>query len=410
MIHQAAERLRLAAIAASPVFYQTPLYRRLAADPRVELTVIFASSAGVRPYDAGFGGRMVSWDENLLTGYKHEFLRRADQNDVLKGFFALRDWDVVERIRRGRFDAIWVHGYSYLTLWFAMLAAWLSGIPVLIREEQTLLHKRPQLRELVRKTVMKVLFRFARGLYIGSNNYDFFRAYGMKSEHLFPAPYCVNNQNLQQLARQLVPARATIRARLGVGAADPVILFVGKLTSKKGPLALIEAFSRVRSSLPCQLLIVGEGPLEQEMRRRLTSAGPTGVVFAGFLNRTEIADAFVAADIFCLPSLLNETWGIVVNEAMNFSLPLVVTDKVGSARDLVQSGKNGLVVPAGNVDALEAALEDLVAHPERRREYGRESLEIVSAWHYGLAVDGIVAATKAASGRDIAAGLLSTNG
>jgi glycosyltransferase involved in cell wall biosynthesis len=297
-----------------------------------------------------------------------------------------------------------------MTLWLAILGAWLSGIPVLIREEQTLLHERPLPRELARKTVMRILFRFARGLYIGSNNYDFFRAYGMSSDRLFPAPYCVDNETLQGRAHELVSVRAQIRARLSVAGAAPVILFVGKLSPKKDPMTLLEAFRRVRSSSPCQLLIVGDGPLKEEMRRQIASADVPDVVFAGFLNRSEIAEAFVAADIFCLPSLLHETWGIVVNEAMNFSLPVVASDKVGCARDLVQPGKNGLVVAAGNAHALEEALADLVVDPEQRREYGNKSLELISAWHYGLAADGIVAASRAATGRDIAADLVSKNG
>jgi glycosyltransferase involved in cell wall biosynthesis len=219
-------------------------------------------------------------------------------------------------------------------------------------------------------------------------------------EHrLFPSPYCVDNEGLQGEARRLAPERELIRQRLGVGGADPVILFVGKLTPKKDPLTLIEAFRQIRNALSCRLLVVGEGPLEAEMRQRVAAANLTGVTFAGFLNRAEIPAAYAAADVFCLPSVLNETWGLVVNEAMNFSLPLVVSDKVGSAKDLVKEGVNGHIVPPGDPTALAAALTSLVANPDQRRLYGEQSLRIVSAWHFGLAVEGIVAAATAASGR-----------
>jgi glycosyltransferase involved in cell wall biosynthesis len=88
---------------------------------------------------------------------------------------------------------------------------------------------------------------------------------------------------------------------------------------------------------------------------------------------------------------------------MNFSLPLVVSDKVGSARDLVQPGTNGYIVPSGDSASLAAALLELCADPERRRRYGEQSLRIVSAWDVGLAVEGIVAAASAASGNNIPA-------
>ena len=394
-------RIRIAAVAASPVVYQSVLYRRLAADPRLELTVIFASSGGVRQYDAGFGGRMVAWDEDLLDGYEHVFLRHADSNDVLKGFFALRDLDVVGRVWNGSYDAVWVHGYSYLTLWLAIFSARLRRLPVLIREEQTLLHRRPRLRELARGMILRLLFINTTALYIGTNNREFFRAYGVPDRRLFSAPYCVDNEDLQRRARLLAPERDQVRERLGVGGPDPVILFVGKLVSKKDPLTLVEAFRKVRTQLPCRLLVVGEGPLEGEMRKRAATAGLTGVSFVGFLNRTEIATAYVAADVFCLPSAFHETWGIVVNEAMNFALPMVVSDKVGCGRDLVREGENGNVVPVGDIEALAGALKALVADAGMRSRYGRRSLEIISGWHVGLAADGIVAAAAAASGRDI---------
>ena len=80
---------------------------------------------------------------------------------------------------------------------------------------------------------------------------------------------------------------------------------------------------------------------------------------AGFLNQSELPEAYVAADVFCLPSVLHETWGLVVNEALNFGLPVVVSDKVGCAADLVRPGWNGFVVPAGQPGPLADALEQL---------------------------------------------------
>jgi glycosyltransferase involved in cell wall biosynthesis len=246
--------------------------------------------------------------------------------------------------------------------------------------------------------VLHGLFRNATGLYVGSNNHDFFQAYGVAEDRLFPAPYCVDNHHLQEEAQKLAPERAHIRQRWGLHASDPVILYVGKLTRKKSPLVLLEAFDRVYARHQCQLLVVGEGPLEAEMKRQVADRRLEGVVFAGFLNRSEISSAYAAADVFCLPSVLHETWGIVVNEAMNFSLPVVVSDKVGSARDLVHSGRNGAIVPSEDAGALAMALEELVADGPRRRRYGRESLEIISSWNVESAAEGIVAAARSALG------------
>ena len=390
--------VRLLAVAAGPVFYQTPLYQAVAADPRVDLTVVFASSGGVRPYDAGLGGRAVVWDGDLLGGYAARFLRAADRNEAGAGFLGMRDLDVVGPILRERWDALWVHGYSYLTLWLAIAAARLRGIPVMIREEQTLLHRRPWPRRWLRAAVLRLLFSRAHGLYIGTRNREFFAHHGIPERRLHFVPYCVDNAGLQRQADALAGRGPELRASFGIAAdAGPVMLFVGKLIPKKQPLLALEAFARVRRDLPCALLVVGEGSLGDAMRTRVAADGIPDVHFAGFLNRDEIAPAFAAADLFVLPSLLHETWGLVVNEAMNFALPVVVSDQVGCAADLVRDGHNGFVVAASRAAPLAAAMRRLVEDPALRRAMGARSRQRVDRWHYGLAADGIVRACRQAA-------------
>lgn len=391
--------IRVAALAVSPVFYQVPLYRRLAA-AGVDLTVIYASDAGVRPYDAAFGGRKIAWDVDLLGGYRSRFLKRARENDVLGGFFGLRDWDVVRELRRGDFDAVWIHGYSYLTQWLAIFSTILRRRELLVREEQTLLRSRRAPKRWIRALVLRALFSRAHGLYIGSNNRAFFERYGLRDERLSFVPYCVDNGTLQGAAEELRARAGALREEFELAAEGPVVLFVGKLTPKKRPDVLLEAFALVRGDHPCSLLFVGEGPLEGELRARIARDGIPDVRFAGFLNRSEIGRAYAAADVFVLPSDAWETWGLVVNEAMNFELPVVVSDEVGSARDLVQPGVNGFIVDGADAAALAEALGRLVADGELRRRYGAASLRIVGAWDYDAAAAGIVRALDLACGRN----------
>jgi glycosyltransferase involved in cell wall biosynthesis len=119
---------------------------------------------------------------------------------------------------------------------------------------------------------------------------------------------------------------------------------------------------------------------------------------AGFLDQTQVSRAYVAADVFALVSSHDETWGLVVNEAMNFGLPIVVSDRVGSGADLVQSGHNGFVVPHDDLDALIAALDRLVVSGDLRRRLGEASREMISAWTYDVTAAGLVAAVRAAVG------------
>ena len=113
------------------------------------------------------------------------------------------------------------------------------------------------------------------------------------------------------------------------------------------------------------------------------------VRFCGFLNQTELPKAYVAADAFVLPSSY-EPWGLVVNEAMCFGLPVIVSDRVGAAPDLVHKGSNGYIYPSGDVDALAASLAAVVRDPELCRRMGRQSKSLISSWGIDQTAAGVV--------------------
>jgi glycosyltransferase involved in cell wall biosynthesis len=192
----------------------------------------------------------------------------------------------------------------------------------------------------------------------------------------------------------MVPRRREVRRSFGINDDAPVILFSGKLVSKKQPLLLLEAFRRVRAERPCHLLLAGEGPLRPDLEAQIASKKIPDVHLAGFLNQTEIATAYTAADVFALPSAYDETWGVVINEAMNFALPIVLSDRVGSARDLVRNGWNGFVFASGNLDQLAAALSGLIDDESKRRLFGARSLELIEPYTYENCAEQILDACR----------------
>ena len=105
-----------------------------------------------------------------------------------------------------------------------------------------------------------------------------------------------------------------------------------------------------------------------------------------------------AADLFVLPSR-HEPWGVVVNEALAAGLPVVLSDRVGAAADLLVDGENGRLVPAGDAVALANALEDLCRDPQGRQAAGEASRRIVADWGYGPSVEGFERAVRRAAGR-----------
>src|SRR5207302_2015581 len=95
-----------------PIQYQAPLLRRLSEQPDIDLTVLFCSDLSVREYrDEGFG-TTVKWDVPLLDGYRYEFLPRWG-GDRRLSFLSPINFGIRERLRRQRYDVLWVHGWGY---------------------------------------------------------------------------------------------------------------------------------------------------------------------------------------------------------------------------------------------------------------------------------------------------------
>ena len=105
-----------------------------------------------------------------------------------------------------------------------------------------------------------------------------------------------------------------------------------------------------------------------------------------FQNRKNIGNFYKLADVLVLPSH-RETWGIVVNEALCFSLPVIVSDQVGAGVDLVIPGANGSIFPAGDIDAMAYQIGNMIDMPEENRlEMGQKSKAIINEWsHRNLA-------------------------
>ena len=385
--------VRVAHLVSHPVPYYATLYREIAAREDVDLTVYFYSAETLHEFhDPGFG-RLVRWDAELLDGYKARFCPSAARPLGSSPWRRRPNWDIVREVGRGDFDAVWVHGYNHPTSVLAIAAARAAGSGVLVRDDQTLLHDRPLWKRTAKALALRALFLGATGLYVGAQNRRYFAHYGIPADRLVAAPHCVDNQSLRTQAAALRPRRRALRAAFGITDDAPVVLFCGKLIPKKQPRALLEAYARVRRERSCWLLFAGEGSERAAIEETVARHGLPGVILAGFLNQSEVPLAYAAADLLVLPSAWDETWGLVVNEALNFALPVIVSDKVGSAEDLVRNGWNGFVVPHADVGALARALGLLVTEPPAvRAELGARGRDLVEGYSVERCASGIVEA------------------
>lgn len=375
-----------------PIQYQSPLLREFSERDFCDFEVAYFHN-NVGKQDSQFGKEII-WDIPLLEGYKHVFLKNHSKSPGVSGkFWGLINWGILGYLIKRRPDAIVVHGWGYFSNLLLILLAKILTIEILMRSESPLKQEKgkSRLNNLLKRTIILLSDKF---MYIGTENKKFYKYFGAKEEQLYFTPYCVDNKRLQKQSDSFDVEKENIRLFFNIPKEHRVILFCGKFIEKKRPLDLLKAIDLIDEK-NFSIIFVGTGILEEEMKTFVTNKNLKNIHFAGFVNQTELYKFYASSDIFVLPSGYGETWGLVVNEAMNFSLPIIVSRTVGCTDDLVKEGVNGYTYAHGDINELSNCLTSLLALDKKEIEnMGKASLEIVKTYSFDNVIEGLKQAIK----------------
>lgn len=383
---------RLAAIFHRPHPYFCKFFQHLAAHPEIDLTVYFYSDLGVgTTFDAGFQ-RSIQWDTDLLGRYNNRFLRNCAPRPDLSRYLGTFHPGLLGELGRG-YDAVILHGWWGLSSSLAMASVLLRGTPLLIHSDKSAIEPMGPPHGSLRDRILPRLFRRAAGFLVtGRCNGDFYRKMGAPPEKMFWTPLAVDNAFFQSEKLRLEPQKETIRRKMGISLDSVVFLYVGRLDKRKGLMDLLRAFARL-SGTSAHLIFAGDGPDRSILENYAEQNAISHVHFTGLQNYSELPRTYTMSDVFVLPSH-HEPWGAVINEAMNFGLPIVASRVVGAAADLVLDGGNGLLFEPGDVAGLADCLQVLLARPGLRQRMGKESADRIAGWNYDCGVNGVLAALR----------------
>jgi len=381
----------LAILTTHPIQYQVPLWQLLARDGRLPFEVWYLSEHATKvSRDIEFG-REFAWDIDMLKGYPYRILK-TPVGATPNTFWRSRITESLPKLfAETKTKVLWINGWQVAAYWQAAWAAHKAGVQVWMRGESNAfrqqanqrLENRNQrsaigaARQKAKRALLGQLFkRVDQFLCIGTANRELYRSYGVFESKLHMAMYAVDNERFATQAAALRDQRSDIRGRWGIPEDAYCVLFCGKFIPKKHPMDLVKAAQLLLASHPglkIHLLFAGSGELGAELRANCNvlfdSETPSSELqapsvqkprasFAGFLNQTEVSQAYVAADCLVLPGDYNETWGLVVNEAMASGLPCIISDRCGCAPDLGNACGNA-VFSFGNTSDLAKEIVDL---------------------------------------------------
>lgn len=245
------------------------------------------------------------------------------------------------------------------------------------------LHKRGLLGSWLRKIAQRPLAKAAGIAAVGSHALKVYQLLttgrAAKQQFFTNIPYHCDIGPFQAAASNRVEAK-TVR-----------FLYCGQLIHRKGVDLLCSAFTKlIDDGVNATLTLAGEGALRESLEASMSPMVRDKVKLHGFLPVTQLPEIFAMCDVFVIPSR-HDGWGVVVNQAIAAGMPVIASEAVGAANDLIEIGVNGMVVTAGDANSLYSAMKDVCQSEDRRNRMSQASAEKAASLSLPAAVSDWVA-------------------
>jgi glycosyltransferase involved in cell wall biosynthesis len=234
-------------------------------------------------------------------------------------------------------------------------------------------------KKIIKRLVIPPLLKNITGyLTVGDSNEDYYQTYGVSPLLFFRSPFPIDLDLYESAWKRRDELRRKLRASLEISEDKIVCSVVGKLEPRKRQQDILLALQRVQ--LPTRsivLLLIGSGESESELGIIAKDNVEQNVVFAGFVEPSDLPSFYAATDIYIHPSNF-DPHPLSISEAIYMGCPIIASQSIGSvgSSDDVQLGRNGLAFEPGNVKQLAILIERLVNNTNLRLCFGQNSHEI----------------------------------
>lgn len=364
-----------------PVQYHVGIYRELAKFDDIDFKVIYEDDIGLKPVYVEEFKKEIKWDIDLTSGYPHEFMKNYSLNSQ-GGFFSRVNFGIFKKFLIDKPDVILFKTYTTFSDFLVMGLAKFTRTKIIFRGEATLkgTEDNPTFKQKLKKIFLNWWLKQCDiVMYSCSGNREYWKYYGVSEDKMLPIPCAVDNEFFQNERKKYLGKEKEIRKELGIDEDDFVLVFAARFTNRKRPFDLLNAVKKI-DNRNITILFVGDGP-ERNNMENFVKENNIKAVFVGFKNQMKISKYYNLADLDMVISDYDPS-PKAMNEAMNFELPIIVTDIVGTAYDLVKNGENGYIIKVGDIDTLAKKIDYLNKNRDIAKQMGKKSLEIVDEWTF----------------------------
>lgn len=313
--------------------------------------------------------RDEKWIGEQAQNFKEIYLNlKPVGTDCSKGK-ALRNY-----IKTAQFDVLVFTNYVSPATMDAIMYCRFKGIPYYIEYDGGFNKK----DRFFKRILKKVLLCGARGhLTTADEHKKYLISLGIKTDKIYKYPFTsVKEEDVRKAGVIPNDIKKFYRKKLGI-AEEKVVLSVGRFSYENGYGKGYDVLLNVSSILDKEIgiYIVGDEPTEEFIRKKDENA-LSNVHFIGFKNKQDLAEYYAAADLFILLSR-GDVWGLVINEAMTFGLPIITTPLCIAGTELVKEMKNGFLVNVDNISEISEKITFILNNDEIKQSFSKASFTMI---------------------------------
>jgi glycosyltransferase involved in cell wall biosynthesis len=292
--------------------------------------------------------------------------------EFLKGFTLGLDkhvnLSVLSRLRATKFDVYIMGGYSTPTEMIAVQWLKLNKLPFFLNSDGGFPAKEHWLKYKLKQYFISSATDW---LSSGANCTDYLAYYGASRNRIYEYPFASLEYTLDELMPISEQDKEQFKAKEGLR--HHVVLSVGQFIDRKGYMELLQRAHELDDG-NTSLVVIGGGPLRSKYERYIRDNHLGHVSLRDFMSKENLILFYKTADVFILPTLY-DAWGLVINEALRFGLPIITTSGAGAAYSLVEHGRNGYIIDSSDMESFMQKCKLLRDSPELRYAFGQLSLQ-----------------------------------
>jgi len=365
----------IAIISIHPAPYRDPVYKTFidnnSDNYNVDVIILFPKDEG-HPYQ-----------EVVDNDYKEIKLKLTKK---IRGF----GWhhEIRTLLKEKKYDAVLIPGYSHLTTVYVFLYCRRKHIPIIFSSDEIHNPGLKWLRKFRKNLLTKFFVSRSTVVYVpGKSSVDFISQFGLTRERIFEGSYSLDVSTLKESANYYRKLRDRNRNELNIQKGNVVFIYAGRFIKVRDILTLVKAYQKTRvQHNNVNLILIGDGDEKESIINYINDNNIEGVIFHDFVKISEISKYYTLSDVYILTSIL-EHYSLACIQGAICSLPLIVTDGVGAAHDVLIDGVSGYIAKSGEVNSISHAMFEAVECQSILKDMGKKSYEMVKGRDVNWAAD-----------------------